>query len=118
MRLVRAEVGGVPRVLIEEGGGHTVATVDGREFEDLPPLLSARGAIEPGGEVEPARLLPVVGRPGKIVCVGRNYGAHAAERGAEVPRYPMLFPKWHTSLAGPYDDIPLPPESEEVDWES
>jgi acylpyruvate hydrolase len=30
----------------------------------------------------------------------------------------MLFPKWHTSLTGPYDDVPLPPESAKVDWEA
>lgn len=94
MRLVRAEVDGAPRVLIEDGGAHALATVDGEEFEDLPALLATGGAIEPAAEVDAGRVLPVVGRPGKIICIGRNYGAHAAERGAEVPRYPMLFPKW------------------------
>ena len=118
MRLVRAEVNGAPRVLIETSGVHVFATVGGEEFEDVPQLLAAEGPIEPGVEAEPGRLLPVVGRPGKVICIGRNYGAHAAERGAEAPPHPMLFAKWHTSLAGPYDDIPLPPESNEVDWES
>src|SRR5436853_3369510 len=118
MRLVRAEVNGVPRVLMERDGAHTLALVGGEEFDDLPALLSTGGAVEPGALVEPGRILPVVARPGKIVCIGRNYGAHAAERGADVPPHPMLFPKWATSLAGPYDDIPLPPESNEVDWEA
>jgi acylpyruvate hydrolase len=63
-------------------------------------------------------LLSVVGRPAKIVCIGLNYRLHAEESGAAVPPQPMLFPKWATALTGPYDDIPLPPESEFVDWEA
>jgi acylpyruvate hydrolase len=111
-------VGGAPRVLIESGGAHALATAGGQEFEDMPQLLAAGGVIEAGAEATSAKLLPVVGRPGKVICVGRNYGAHAAERGADVPPYPMLFPKWSTSLTGPHDDVPLPPESSEVDWEA
>lgn len=120
MRLARAEVNGAPRVLVEDGGGHALATVSGKEFDDLPALLAARGAIEPGAEVEldAERLLPVVGRPGKVICIGLNYRAHAAETGRPPPDHPMLFPKWHTSLTGPYADVPLPPESDRVDWES
>ena len=34
----------------------------------------------------------------RIFCVGRNYAAHAAEGGAEPPKYPILFHKTHTSL--------------------
>src|SRR5689334_1181454 len=118
MRLVRAEVDGAPRVLVERDGSYALARAGGREFEDMPALLASGGQIETGDPVERGALLPVVGRPGKVICIGRNYGAHAAERGAEVPPYPMLFPKWHTSLAGPHDDIPLPPESSEPDWEA
>jgi acylpyruvate hydrolase len=118
MRLARAEINGAPRVLVERDGVYALALADGREFEDLPELLASGAAIEPGDAAQPGALLPVVGRPGKIICIGRNYGAHAAERGADVPEHPMLFPKWHTSLAGPHDDIPLPPESREPDWEA
>ncbi|HEY2601033.1 MAG TPA: fumarylacetoacetate hydrolase family protein [Thermoleophilaceae bacterium] len=118
MRLARAEVNGMPRVLIENGGGHELATVGGSGYDDLPALLAANGEIEPGGEVQAGEVLPVVGRPGKVICIGLNYRAHAAESGAPPPDYPMLFPKWHTSLTGPYDDVPLPPESAKVDWEA
>ena len=124
MRLARANVNGVPKVLMEADGGAAFATVDGTEFSDLPELLEAAGGeafrIGPGDSVavEDAQLLPVVGQPRKIICIGRNYGAHAAERGAEVPAHPMLFPKWATSLTGPYGDVLLPPESSEADWES
>jgi acylpyruvate hydrolase len=118
MRLARAEVNGAPRVLVENGGSYALATVSGEEFEDLPALLSTGGAIEAGAEAQAGELLPVVGRPGKVICVGLNYAAHAAETGRPPPEYPMLFPKWHTSLTGPTADVPLPPESQKVDWEA
>jgi len=53
-------------------------------------------------------MLPIE-RPGKIVCVGLNYHAHAEEQGRPVPDHPILFAKWPTSLVGPGDPILLPP---------
>ena len=40
-------------------------------------------------------------RPGKIVAVGLNYHAHAAEGGAAIPAAPMLFAKFPTAVVGP-----------------
>lgn len=62
-------------------------------------------------------LLPAVPNPGKVVCVGLNYLTHVGETGREIPEYPVLFTKFAASLTGPYDPIPLPPESEQVDFE-
>jgi 2-keto-4-pentenoate hydratase/2-oxohepta-3-ene-1,7-dioic acid hydratase in catechol pathway len=53
----------------------------------------------PLGAPETLRLAPPV-QPGKIVCVGRNYAAHAAEHHADVPDEPMLFLKPPTALIG------------------
>ncbi|WP_103338500.1 fumarylacetoacetate hydrolase family protein [Amycolatopsis sp. CA-126428] len=64
------------------------------------------------------RLLPVVPRPDKIFCVGLNYHAHVEETGRELPAYPVLFTKFTGSLIGPADDIVLPPESRQVDYEA
>ena len=61
-------------------------------------------------------MLPIE-RPGKIVCVGLNYRAHAEEQGAQLPERPMLFAKWPTALAGPGDAIVLPPITAQVDYE-
>jgi len=67
--------------------------------------------------VEEVRLLaPVI--PGKVVCVGRNYTAHAAEHQAEVPEYPLIFLKPPSSLIGPGDPIILPPQSKQVEHEA
>ncbi len=75
--------------------------------------------LEPGSAFPAAQLQrrPVVPRPGKIVCVGHNYAAHIEETQQQRSDYPGLFTKFPTTLTGPYDDIPLPPESEAVDYE-
>lgn len=49
--------------------------------------------------------------PSKVVCVGRNYAAHADERDADVPDRPLLFLKPPTAVAGHGDATPLPPNT-------
>ncbi len=61
-------------------------------------------------------MIPV--RPGKIVCVGRNYAAHAKELGNEMPAVPMLFFKPATALIGSGDVIRLPSVSRQVEFEA
>jgi 2-keto-4-pentenoate hydratase/2-oxohepta-3-ene-1,7-dioic acid hydratase in catechol pathway len=55
--------------------------------------------------------------PSKIVCVGRNYAAHAAELGNEIPKEPMIFLKPPSSIIGPGDAIVLPIYSQRVEHE-
>ena len=74
------------------GGGQT-----GERIEGVDEL--GRGARQ-------ERCAPV--EPSKIVCVGRNYGAHAAELGHDVPAEPLLFLKPPSSLGGPDDAVELP----------
>ena len=56
--------------------------------------------------------------PGKIVCVGRNYAAHAAELGNDVPKEPMIFLKPSSSIIGPGEPIVLPIYSQRVEHEA
>ena len=56
-------------------------------------------------------------RPGKILCIGRNYAAHAAEMGSDVPTQPMVFLKPSTALIPDGGEIVLPPQSQEVHHE-
>jgi len=56
-------------------------------------------------------------RPSKIVCVGRNYAAHAKELGNDVPERPLLFLKPPSSLIGNGQAIVLPPDSQQVEHE-
>jgi 2-keto-4-pentenoate hydratase/2-oxohepta-3-ene-1,7-dioic acid hydratase in catechol pathway len=62
------------------------------------------------------RLLAPV-EPKKIVCVGRNYAAHAAELGNDVPKEPLIFLKPSTSIVGPADPIVLTKYSQRVEHE-
>ena len=56
--------------------------------------------------------------PSKILCVGRNYAAHAKELGHEVPSEPLLFLKPPSALIGPGESIVLPKESARVEHEA
>ena len=56
-------------------------------------------------------------KPGKIVCIGRNYREHAKELGNEVPVEPLFFLKPSTSVIGEGEPIVLPPQSERVEFE-
>jgi 2-keto-4-pentenoate hydratase/2-oxohepta-3-ene-1,7-dioic acid hydratase in catechol pathway len=62
------------------------------------------------------RLLAPV-QPSKIVCVGRNYRAHAKELGNEVPSEPLLFLKPPSALSAPGGVIQLPKASQRVEHE-
>ena len=63
-------------------------------------------------------LLPVVPRPGKVLCLGLNYREHVAEGTFDVPDYPVLFTKFPESLVGARAPILLPPESAAPDYEA
>lgn len=86
-----------------------VAPISGHPFSEMKPEGSVLKAVD-------VRLLaPVL--PSKIVCVGRNYRAHAAEMGAAVTDEPVLFSKPSTAVIGPGDPIDLPWQSERVEHE-
>jgi len=55
--------------------------------------------------------------PTKIVCVGRNYAAHARELGNDVPERPLLFLKPPSALIATGEPIILPPDSAQVEHE-
>ena len=75
--------------------------------------VDARGRV-PAIETE---LLPPSWAPEKIFCVGLNYRDHIAETGRDTPQYPVLFPKYADSLIAADRPIPLPAESNQVDYE-
>jgi acylpyruvate hydrolase len=86
---------------------------DALERYDAPDVLRA-GVVEGRARV---RLCAPVPRPGKILGVARNYGAHAAERGAASAPEPVLFLKAPSAVIGPEDEIRLPSISSRVDFE-
>ncbi len=126
MRLVSFTTGGEGRV--RPG----VLRPDGRVADLSDRWPSVRAPLEqPDGLAAAARpaeaapthaasavtLLPPVTDPGKILCVGINYGAHGAEAAREVPAHPSFFVRFPQSLVGDGDTILRPLESERLDWE-
>jgi 2-keto-4-pentenoate hydratase/2-oxohepta-3-ene-1,7-dioic acid hydratase in catechol pathway len=92
--------------------------VDGAQVYPLTAAPYAGGARS-GAPLPLAglRLLaPAV--PSKLVCVGRNYAAHAAELGNDVPAEPLLFLKAPSSIIGPGDTILLPSLDRRTDEEA
>ena len=105
----------------------------------LMGVVSAHGAVSPLTEVdafygdldrwteaarsassEPLRsadlkLVPAIPRTARILCVGLNYRAHAAEGGFQPPPHPTLFGRWHGSLS--VDGAPVPAIEPALDWE-
>jgi len=61
--------------------------------------------------------MPAQSRPGKIVCVGRNYREHAKELGNEVPKEPLIFLKPPSSVVSEGEPIVLPGVSTRVEYE-
>jgi len=78
-------------------------------------LTSAARLTEAQLNVSDVALRAASPRAGKILCVGLNYKGHAGE--ASTAAFPVLFPKYASTLIGPADDIVLPPESTQVDFE-
>jgi 2-keto-4-pentenoate hydratase/2-oxohepta-3-ene-1,7-dioic acid hydratase in catechol pathway len=117
MRIARFAAGGDPQYgiveLAEDNGKHpnTIAVVTGDPIA-MPVQLTGERI-----ELDAVRLLaPVIPRS-KIVAVGRNYAAHAAELGNEVPETPLTFFKPNTSVIGPDEPIVYPAASREVSFE-
>jgi 2-keto-4-pentenoate hydratase/2-oxohepta-3-ene-1,7-dioic acid hydratase in catechol pathway len=84
------------------------------EISGVPWGQWARGAR--ACRLVDVRLMAPV-EPTKIVCIGRNYAAHAAELGNEVPKEPLMFLKPPSSLIGPEGAIVLPKYSQRVEHE-
>lgn len=63
------------------------------------------------------KILPPVPQTGKIICLGRNYAAHAKESGSEIPTEPIIFVKTKSTVIGPEEKILLPEGVGRVDHE-
>jgi len=109
MRLLRFRHGDRISTGAVQPGSDAVQVIAGTFFEDPLPT---------GEEVsidDVMLLAPVL--PSKLVCVGKNYAAHAAEFGMEVPDEPLLFLKPSTAVIGPGDPIRLLPINDRTDYE-
>jgi len=125
MRLVTYSSERGPRagVLLEAGIADAWDALGG-EGHSVRELLAGgldgelEGAVAGAMPVAGAALLPPVPDPGKIVCIGLNYAAHAAETGMDPPSRPTFFAKFANALAAPGATVKLPRNSDKVDYEA
>jgi len=82
-------------------------------------LARARTALDRGARIAlgDVRLEAPIRRPPKFLGVGLNYADHVAESGLETPRYPTIFNKQSTCVAGPWDPVHVPRVSSALDYE-
>lgn len=86
--------------------------------DGLAELSNALDARSNGGiAIDEIKYRPLLPEPGKIICIGRNYAAHAAEGGAETPTFPEIFYRGASSLVAHNAPIIRPIVSDKLDFE-
>jgi len=96
-----------------------IKDIDGNFFEHTIFLNQQALDIDklPIVEQKNLRIGACVADVGKFIGIGLNYIDHANETGAEIPKEPIIFNKWTSSIIGPNDDIKIPVNSVKTDWE-
>jgi acylpyruvate hydrolase len=87
------------------------------EFEDMLEEADSIRLPSRGVKVNDSDLLPPVGRTSKILCMAINYRSHIDEQHTAQTKDPILFTKFHSSLTGPYSEIPRFTVSKIMDYE-
>ncbi len=77
----------------------------------------AKAAAEDALPLDQVTLKAPIPRPGKIICIGKNYLDHAAETGGAIPQHPMVFGKFANTVIGHGEAIVVPPAVKEPDYE-
>jgi acylpyruvate hydrolase len=123
MRLAHLDDGGTPRLVMatSEGWAPTVGVSALSELlaqsEDPEAALAA---LVPGDGVVPeaeAVLGPLLDRPGRIFCIGRNYVAHRDEFHNRPTEWPEVFLRQPNGVTGPYADVVMPAVTDRFDFE-
>jgi 2-keto-4-pentenoate hydratase/2-oxohepta-3-ene-1,7-dioic acid hydratase in catechol pathway len=104
------------------GGPRTMDELLRGRDDTLERLRAAAGTAEVqarGRPIDELTLQAPVPRPGKVVAIGRNYPAHAAEEDAPAPSSPLIFGKWSSCVIGSGDEIRWDPAlTSQVDYEA
>ncbi|MBT5494548.1 MAG: fumarylacetoacetate hydrolase family protein [Alphaproteobacteria bacterium] len=135
MRILAFDKSGNPTLGVRRGDEVVDLSVAAPDLPgDLPALLAggddamarAKSAVDgaSGDAVRSAEGLtyhPTIWNPGKIICVGLNYAAHAAEAQSDtstVQDYPSLFLRVTTTLVGHEQALVVPKASSNLDYEA
>ncbi|XP_029460303.1 fumarylacetoacetate hydrolase domain-containing protein 2A isoform X2 [Rhinatrema bivittatum] len=129
MRLVQFQLhgSGESRIGLEEKDGGNVIDLNAfdpslprqmREFLEKgdAALCIAKRALESGQNIlsrSQVTLLSPITNPDKVICVGMNYVDHCLEQNVPIPKEPIIFSKFPSSIVGPSADILYPTESQE-----
>lgn len=98
----------------------------GQVIPDIGPVQLAPEVLAQLAALDAAALPAVSGKPrlgcpvtgvSKFLGIGLNYSDHAAETGSPIPEEPIIFTKTVSSLQGPDDEVMLPKDSINTDWE-
>ncbi|OLF12509.1 fumarylacetoacetate hydrolase family protein [Actinophytocola xanthii] len=108
---------GVVRCLSAWVPDWTGAALSPGSLAELAGRLAGSAEELPEVRLDEVRVGPPVPAGGQLISVGLNYRCHAAQAGMAVPAEPVISTKSPWALAGPYDDLLLPPGAERVDWE-
>ncbi|WP_328490485.1 fumarylacetoacetate hydrolase family protein [Streptomyces zaomyceticus] len=128
MRVLRVGEAGAERLAVLDGAGGLLDAsgiaddIDHRSLADgvldrLAEAVAAGALPTMEVPVDRVRLGAPVARPGKVVCIGLNYRDHAEETGAELPAEPVIFMKDPWTVSGPYDEVLIPRDSVNTDYE-
>lgn len=110
-----------PGVLLQQSG--TVIDL-GPAYDDTLAVIAAgitaidKPGAYPTHKLSEIRLLAPLTNPSRIFAIGLNYRDHAAESKMALPSAPVVFFKMPTAIVGPGDDIVLPNNSTEPDYEA
>lgn len=115
MKIVCFTEGGAPRFGIREGAEIVVHDGARSALDLLDP--ARRGAPARRVALDRVILLPPVPDPGKVICIGLNFRAHAVEGGNPIPDYPAIFLRARTSLLAPGAAMVRPACSDKLDYE-
>lgn len=125
MKFVSFRADNTPRYGVLDGE-NIVDLTDRLSYRDLLSLITANAADEAANAAKRAtadfttsdiRFRPVVPNPGKIICVGLNYHEHREETGMTQGKFPAIFPRWRDTQVGHREDVMLPRNTEQLDWE-
>lgn len=129
MRIISFLRNGTPSWGVLDHAGTAVTDLGSRPEVEAPTLahaLSSSSLMDIAGHhageipdfgIHDVTLLPPVPSPSKILCVGLNYGAHAAEMGRDEMNYPTMFTRFADSVVGDGQPLLRPTVSDKFDYE-
>jgi 2-keto-4-pentenoate hydratase/2-oxohepta-3-ene-1,7-dioic acid hydratase in catechol pathway len=110
-----------PGALLDES--KTVIDFSSKYADALAVIASGLQSLQNPGQypqhsLDSIRLHAPLSNPPRVFAIGLNYRDHAKESGMEIPKIPVVFFKLTTSIIGPGENIVLPKNSAQPDYEA